>query len=753
VVDPGENRAAAAVPVGTTGELRQLGAGMTLGRYTLLRRIASGGMAEVYAARSQGISGFEKKVAIKKILPQYSLNRRFVDMLVDEAKITVSLTHPNIAHVYELGLEGDTYYIVMEYVDGRPLNRLLQKVDSRGHRTIPIEHTVHIMVEVTKGLHHAHNQRDSRGQPLSIVHRDVSPQNVLIAYTGDVKLIDFGIARAQGRAAQTSVGVIKGKLRYLAPEIARGDEPDHRADVFCCGIVLFELLTGEAMFAPRTDVEAIEMASQAKIRSPRASNPEVSADLEEIVLRALAPDREERYQTAKALYTDLRRFLNLHYPAYVGSELGDYMQTLFAAEMEEERRLDSLAEKVIAESRRSGEVPTQIAPAPSEASRPGYQQIVTRSELVLKSDQPDVSGEEEPARPLTDVVTLPSTPVPTPAPLPIQMPGPAPHTPLPTGVVPIEKWKDGDEDTARLPEKRREVSITERGAAASLKVEGDIDRPVLRLSARALLLIVPLLMLVGLLGLAKLAPSEATRTAVQREPAGSEARVPDDPPPPEQKREEIGETALLVLEVSPSVPVDVDVEGVSRVQGAKPPVRLEVAARSSPQRINVRAIGYAEKQVERLLAPGNESLVTVVLEPQLGSVVVEGLEDGTLTADAGRVDGNRVLDLPIGTSVRVKVSRSGAKAWSEKIEITKTAPEVVELPKAAPLAKGTLVVNSRPFSEVYVNDKPKGSTPLSLKLEPDTYKITLKRPDGQTYTTRSAVKAGKKLSIVYQWPR
>src|SRR5688572_23856794 len=260
-------------------------------------------MAEVYVARSKGISGFEKKVAIKKILPQHSHNTRFIDMLVDEAKITVSLTHPNIAQVYELGLEGqDTYFIVMEFVDGRPLNKRMQRVDERGLMTIPVEHAVHVMSEVSKGLDHAHRQRDQRGNPLCIVHRDISPQNVLISYYGDIKLIDFGIARAEGRIAQTSHGVIKGKLRYLAPEIAMGDEPDHRADIFCCGIVLFEMLTGEAMFAPKTDLEAIELATAARVKSPRSRNPKVPQDLDEIVMKALRRDREDRYQSAKDLY-------------------------------------------------------------------------------------------------------------------------------------------------------------------------------------------------------------------------------------------------------------------------------------------------------------------------------------------------------------------------------------------------------------------------------------------------------------------
>lgn len=743
----------ASATVGTTGELRQLGAGTTLGRYTLLRRIASGGMAEVYAARSQGISGFEKKVAIKKILPQYSLNHRFIDMLVDEAKITVSLTHPNIAQVYELGLEGDTYYIVMEYVDGRPLNRLLQKIDARGHRTIPIEHSVHIMVEVTKGLHHAHHQRDARGEPLSIVHRDISPQNVLLAYTGDVKLIDFGIARAQGRAAQTSVGVIKGKLRYLAPEIALGQEPDHRADIFCCGIVLFELLTGEAMFAPRTDVEAIEMASKAMVRSPRLSNPDVPEELEEIVMRALARDREERYQTAKAFYTDLRRFLNQYFPAYVGSELGDYMQSLFVAEVEEERRLDALAEKVIEDGKKRAEATQPGALAPLEVSadehRPGYQQIVTRAGIDLAPRAP-ADDEDDDEMPGT-AVTVPG-----------HQPAEREHSngrakTAPVLIVPdlSELHRDRDEgapllDAGAHPSTEEHSTGTRvpnpyeathrTGAPISPR-----ERPGLQLGARALVLAVPVLLAGGLWALAERGPDEALA------PAGPETAVQGAVQQPELPV--IGERAFLTLEISPSVPVDVEVEGVPKVQSARPPVKLEIPARSTPQRIVVRAPGHHPKEVSRLLAPGNESLVTLVLEPITGTIVLEGAEDGQITADAGRVQGAEITGIPLGSRVRVRVTRPNARPWTETVELRSGEPLVLEVPKASPVPKGTLVVNSRPFSEVYVNDRLRGSTPLSLKLDPSTYKITLKRPDGQTYTRRETIRSGKRISVVHQWPR
>lgn len=372
-------------------DLKSLGFGQILGRYILLRRLAAGGMAEVYVARSNSLAGLGKRVAIKKILPQHSHNERFVEMLVDEAKITVSLAHPNIAQVYELAVDHD-YFIVMEYVDGPPLSRLIVRASEHGLQGIPFELAAHIIAETAKGLDHAHKQLDGRGNALNIIHRDVSPQNILISHQGDVKLIDFGIARAVGRAAHTAQGVIKGKLRYLAPEIANAEDPDWRADIYCCGIVLFEALTGLPMFSPTSDVEAISMAAGGCVRSPRAANPNIPEELDRIVMRAVAKERTQRYQSAKELAHDLRVFSNRQYPKFTEAELGDFMQRMFATEIEHERCLDVVSEKYLRVKPRAAassvissadEAPT-IAPFahPEIAKvefpdRPSYKKLVT----------------------------------------------------------------------------------------------------------------------------------------------------------------------------------------------------------------------------------------------------------------------------------------------------------------------------------------------------------------------------------------
>jgi serine/threonine protein kinase len=207
------------------------------GPYRLTQQIATGGMAEIHLAKTKGIEGFEKYVALKMIHPNFSSDDHFVQMLIDEAKISVQLQHVNIAHVFDLGRVEDTYYIAMEFVDGSDLFKILRK-SSEQDRHMPIECATYIAKEVCSGLDYAHHKRDAAGRSMGIVHRDVSPQNVLISHAGEVKLVDFGIAKATMRAKQTAVGVIKGKYYYMSPEQAWGDPVDHRTDIFSAGILL-----------------------------------------------------------------------------------------------------------------------------------------------------------------------------------------------------------------------------------------------------------------------------------------------------------------------------------------------------------------------------------------------------------------------------------------------------------------------------------------------------------------------------------
>ncbi len=298
------------------------------GKYLLLERIGIGGMAEVFKAKLFGAEGFERLIAIKRILPNLVEDEDFVKMFVDEAKIAVRLNHPNIVGIQDLGKAEGTLYIAMEYVTGKDLRAIYDLEQKRGAR-VPIGIAAHVVMKMCEALHHAHFAQGPRGEPLQVIHRDVSPQNVLVSFDGEVKVADFGLAKARGRMVQTQAGVVKGKLAYMSPEQLRGDEIDHRVDVFGLGIVLFELLTGERLFLGPSDMDTLRRVYEAKVPPMAALNPEVTPPLEAIVQRALAKDRDERYATALELHDDLQAFVYGH-GVYAGaSSLRKYMREAF----------------------------------------------------------------------------------------------------------------------------------------------------------------------------------------------------------------------------------------------------------------------------------------------------------------------------------------------------------------------------------------------------------------------------------------
>src|SRR5512138_1131297 len=271
------------------------------GKYTLIRKIGTGGMAEVFLARTTVAQGLNKTLVIKKIHTAYARSRQFVTMFVDEAKIALGLNHPNIIQVFDFGAVGDTYFLAMEYVEGMDLLRLLQEA-AKARVRLPYGLSAYIVQQLAKGLDYAHRKTDDFGQPLGIVHRDISPQNILLSWDGSVKIVDFGIARA--RDVHEEDGVIKGKFAYMSPEQARGEPVDCRSDVWSAGIVLHELITGRPLFAGRGK-EALEQVKAGAIAPLRDAVPDVPAALERVVHKALAYHRDDRYPTARELVADL----------------------------------------------------------------------------------------------------------------------------------------------------------------------------------------------------------------------------------------------------------------------------------------------------------------------------------------------------------------------------------------------------------------------------------------------------------------
>ncbi|MCA9614081.1 MAG: serine/threonine protein kinase [Sandaracinus sp.] len=304
-----------------------LPAAATFGPYELLERIGMGGMAEVFLARQRGEEGFERLIAIKRILPQVAEDDSFVRMFVDEAKIAVQLSHPNIAQIYDLGREGDTYFIAQEYVHGRDMGAVVERQQAAA--PLPIPFVLYVASKVCEALAHAHEAMGAGGRPLNLIHRDVSPSNVLVSFEGGVKVIDFGLAKAAGRLVTTQAGVVKGKLAYLSSEQARGLEIDSRSDLFSLGVCMFEWLSGQRLFQRRNDIETVVAVQKAEVPPLRALRPDAPPVLQQIVMHALAPDPDRRFQSAQEMHDALLSFIYDMRWTMKRKAVGEYVRALF----------------------------------------------------------------------------------------------------------------------------------------------------------------------------------------------------------------------------------------------------------------------------------------------------------------------------------------------------------------------------------------------------------------------------------------
>jgi len=268
-------------------------------RYQVIEKIAAGGMAEVYRGESAGIEGFRKQVAIKRVLTKLSANQEFIEMFLDEARLCAFLNHSKCVQVFDIGQATGSHFIVMEFVDGADLKAVLDHLASQNRRLLP-EVALLIAAQICEGLAYAHDCKDHRGEPLNIVHRDVSPHNVLMTKYGEVKLVDFGLAKASSHLADEDEGMVKGKFGYLAPEICLGKGADKRVDIFAAGILLWEMLAGRRLFLGESDLETFKLVRAAEVPDIRTIRDDVSADVQAVLAKALAKDPEERFQTADA---------------------------------------------------------------------------------------------------------------------------------------------------------------------------------------------------------------------------------------------------------------------------------------------------------------------------------------------------------------------------------------------------------------------------------------------------------------------
>lgn len=309
----------------------------TFGKYILLEKLATGGMAEVYLAKLPGAENVSKYFAIKRILPQFSGNIEFIEMFKEEAKIAVNLSHSNVVSIYEFGELNGQFYIVMEFVGGRNLRQILNKLGKVGKR-LSVDQVLFIVGEVAKGLDHAHRSIDATtGRRLNITHRDMSPQNVMISFDGEVKIVDFGIAKAESKIENTRAGTLKGKFGYMSPEQADGQEVDFRTDIFSLGIVLWELIASERLFVANNEINTLRKIRDCVVPSLNKIDPSIPPELERIVNKALARDRNLRYQSCSEMQKDISKFMNRQFPDFASQDFSQFIRSVFTDELKELR--------------------------------------------------------------------------------------------------------------------------------------------------------------------------------------------------------------------------------------------------------------------------------------------------------------------------------------------------------------------------------------------------------------------------------
>jgi serine/threonine protein kinase len=342
------------------------------GKFFLLDKLAVGGMAEIYKAKTFGAEGFEKLLAIKRILPHCAADKDFISMLIDEAKLSVLLSHANIVQVYDLGKVGDDFFISMEYISGVNLRDLVYRCRELG-KTIPTDIAVYILSEICKGLDYAHRKTDMNGQPLNLVHRDISPQNILISYEGEVKIVDFGIAKAAMNISHTMAGILKGKIAYMSPEQALGKSVDHRTDIFSVGILLYECLTGEKLFTGESQFEVLKKIRSTKIDLARLP-VSIPKPLQVILARALAYFPKDRFQSAGDMQIELTKYLYSTYHDFSPQKLAGFVREVFSTQIAQQRER---AQSVVLRESKTGSI--------SLAQEALQEEIVHRDDMAAKS--------------------------------------------------------------------------------------------------------------------------------------------------------------------------------------------------------------------------------------------------------------------------------------------------------------------------------------------------------------------------------
>lgn len=674
------------------------------GKYTLLRKLAVGGMAELFLALQTSVAGFEKLIVVKRVLPKLAADENFVTMLLDEARIAATLNHPNIAQTFDVGKwEGD-YYIAMEHVHGEDLRSIVRQMRHKGVRAFPLEHTLAIILGCCKGLSYAHEKTDLNGAPLKIVHRDVSPQNVLVTFEGNIKLVDFGIAKAATVKEDESQTQLKGKVPYMSPEQAQALPLDCRSDVFSLGVMLFELCTGKRLFRGPNEFETLKLIVEGDYPSPRSINPNLPARLEGIILKALAKDRQQRYQTAREFQADLEDFIRDERLAVSPLSLRGWMQSLFDEKLAQQKQMlqegRQLAE-VIAAQITEEEANTQTGVIPV---RPNKTPWVLLGALGLAFAAAAAAA----------YVFWPSGPPTGPGRLHLE------STPPGAAI-----WIDGERRPERTPADIAELPVGTYDVRLTAEGYVPFARPVELSEAE------PTANIHGVLERPSAAHFGVVR--LQTTPPGATVLV--------DGREIEGTTPLNVPELEPGTnhSIAVALDGyVTQSQN----VLLDAG--------EVEELSFT---LEETPLGENEARLRLTTDPPTATVSIDGVEqEGTSPY---------VLRLEAG-SRRIVVSRAGYRSSEQRIELpaTETTELNVDLERirgegrsqmtmvmtpAPSGAPGTLTFDARPWCNVSIDGRSVGQTPIvNRSLPPGRHRIRCTNPElGATENLSVTIESGQ----------
>ena len=782
------------------------------GKYVLLRAIAKGGMAEIFKAKTAGAEGFEKELVIKRILPHYSEDESFVKMFIDEATITSKLQHANIVQIFDFDQADKSYYIAMEYVEGVDLKVVVDRARKEGN-PLSVAQVAWIIMELCKGLHYAHT-REVKGKPLNIVHRDISPHNAMVSFNGEVKLMDFGIAKAAQRSTKTMAGTVKGKVAYMSPEQARGKPLDGRSDLYAVGIMMWEMLTGKRLFLGDSDFETLTNVLKMEAPAPSTINPDVPPKLDLIILKALAKDRDERHENVEVFARDLTRWYYSAVSDYDAAALKPFLHKLFADDIANNRKADQAARGGVETAPPSEpDLSDRTVALPIGEGGPGGPDALHAQKTLL--DDGSISQEQlraamKPER--TVAIPLGDNPA-----------GTGTHaqtnfTGTYTGAVPTEKkgngllmaalallllggggfaaWYFMDKDNKEAP---GDVAVTDRVPQAELliKVEPHTARVTVENHDMG---------------------SDGRVKGLEK---GSKVRVIAEAPGFERLEEfvtisedsTVYDIALkaVAAEVSAAVAIKGDDNAVIKVGGAVVGTGAKGARITGKEgsTVEIEVVGSDGNVVKRsVVLKKDMPLVTIPVQVKKAAVapasatITLGLQpaDAQVFADKGQVTVNpggtqaTVEGLKLNDTVTLTIKKAGYLDVIRKVTATSTSkfeqinltpiavvpstPDPVVIPSTTPGAikasgtttskktttttkkttkrkntrggEGSLVVNARPWAKITVNGKPYGTTPKTIKVNAGKHTVKLTK-GGQTETKSVRITAGKTKRVSHDF--